>query len=43
MRSRAFEGLHLGAQEVRIRHFHDALMGYLGHDALKGRLGADGG
>jgi phenylpropionate dioxygenase-like ring-hydroxylating dioxygenase large terminal subunit len=32
MRSRAFEGLHLGTQEVRIRHFHDALMGYLGTD-----------
>jgi hypothetical protein len=32
MRSRAFEGLHLGTQEVRIRHFHEALMGYLEED-----------
>jgi len=29
LRSRAFEGLHLGTQEVRIRHFHKTLMGYL--------------
>jgi phenylpropionate dioxygenase-like ring-hydroxylating dioxygenase large terminal subunit len=29
MRSRAFRGLHLGAQEVRIRHFHRVLMRYL--------------
>jgi phenylpropionate dioxygenase-like ring-hydroxylating dioxygenase large terminal subunit len=30
MASEAFPGLHLGTQEVRIRHFHDVLMGYLG-------------
>jgi len=30
MRSRAFDALHLGRQEVRILHFHDTLMGYLG-------------
>jgi len=30
MRSAAFRGLHLGTQEVRIRHLHDTLMGYLG-------------
>ena len=29
MNSRAFQGLHLGTQEVRIRHFHDTLMQYL--------------
>ena len=29
MRSAAFEALHLGTQEVRIRHFHDTLMRYL--------------
>jgi phenylpropionate dioxygenase-like ring-hydroxylating dioxygenase large terminal subunit len=29
MRSRAFAGLYLGAQEVRIRHFHHTLMRYL--------------
>lgn len=29
MRSRAFESLHLGRQEVRILHFHDTLMRYL--------------
>jgi phenylpropionate dioxygenase-like ring-hydroxylating dioxygenase large terminal subunit len=29
MRSRAFQGLHLNSQEIRIRHFHDTLMGYL--------------
>ena len=29
MRSAAFQGLQLGTQEVRIRHFHDTLMGYL--------------
>jgi phenylpropionate dioxygenase-like ring-hydroxylating dioxygenase large terminal subunit len=29
MRSRAFEGLQLGSQEVRIRHFHQTLMRYL--------------
>jgi hypothetical protein len=32
MRSRAFRELHLGTQEVRIRHFHETLMGYLGED-----------
>jgi phenylpropionate dioxygenase-like ring-hydroxylating dioxygenase large terminal subunit len=30
MRSRAFESLHLGEQEVRIRHFHRVLEGYVG-------------
>jgi phenylpropionate dioxygenase-like ring-hydroxylating dioxygenase large terminal subunit len=30
MRSAAFEGLHLGTQEIRIRHHHDTLMKYLG-------------
>jgi phenylpropionate dioxygenase-like ring-hydroxylating dioxygenase large terminal subunit len=30
MRSRAFEGLHLGDQEIRIRHFHRTLEEYLG-------------
>lgn len=29
MRSSAFRNLHLGAQEVRILHFHDTLLGYL--------------
>jgi hypothetical protein len=29
MRSAAFRGLHLSTQEVRIRHFHRTLMGYL--------------
>jgi phenylpropionate dioxygenase-like ring-hydroxylating dioxygenase large terminal subunit len=29
MRSAAFPGLHLSTQEVRIRHFHETLMGYL--------------
>jgi len=29
MRSRAFQGLQLGTQEVRIRHFHKTLMNYL--------------
>jgi phenylpropionate dioxygenase-like ring-hydroxylating dioxygenase large terminal subunit len=29
MRSAAFEALHLGTQEVRIRHFHDTLMRYV--------------
>ncbi len=29
MRSRAFGGLFLGAQERRIRHFHHVLEGYL--------------
>jgi phenylpropionate dioxygenase-like ring-hydroxylating dioxygenase large terminal subunit len=32
MRSRAFESLHLGEQEIRIRHFHHVLEGYLGRD-----------
>jgi phenylpropionate dioxygenase-like ring-hydroxylating dioxygenase large terminal subunit len=32
MRSRAFESLHLGEQEVRILHFHDTLMRYLDRD-----------
>ena len=30
MRSRAFDGLHLGDQEIRIRHFHRTLEEYLG-------------
>jgi phenylpropionate dioxygenase-like ring-hydroxylating dioxygenase large terminal subunit len=29
MRSRAFEALHLGRQEIRILHFHDTLMRYV--------------
>ena len=29
MRSRAFENLHLGTQEVRILHFHKTLEDYL--------------
>lgn len=33
MRSRAFESLHLGEQEIRILHFHDTLMKYVGEDA----------
>ncbi|MDG2306426.1 MAG: aromatic ring-hydroxylating dioxygenase subunit alpha [Candidatus Binatia bacterium] len=33
MRSRAFRNLHLGAQEIRILHFHDTLMHYLGEGA----------
>jgi len=36
MRSRGFRGLHLGTQEVRIRHFHETLMGYLGEGAARG-------
>lgn len=30
MNSSAYRGLHLSTQEVRIRHFHDTLMRYLG-------------
>jgi len=30
MRSAAFHGLHLGNQEIRIRHFHKTLEEYLG-------------
>lgn len=30
MRSAAFRGLHLSAQEIRIRHFHHTLMQYIG-------------
>jgi phenylpropionate dioxygenase-like ring-hydroxylating dioxygenase large terminal subunit len=30
MRSQAFQGLHLGDQEIRIRHFHKTLEGYVG-------------
>jgi phenylpropionate dioxygenase-like ring-hydroxylating dioxygenase large terminal subunit len=33
MRSRAFRELHLGTQEVRIRHFHRVLSGYVGDAA----------
>ena len=29
MNSSAFQGLHLGSQEIRIRHFHRALVGYV--------------
>lgn len=29
MNSAAFDGLHLGAQEIRIRHFHDTLQSYV--------------
>jgi phenylpropionate dioxygenase-like ring-hydroxylating dioxygenase large terminal subunit len=29
MRSAAFPGLHLSTQEIRIRHFHQTLMGYV--------------
>jgi hypothetical protein len=29
MRSRGYPGLHLGDQEIRIRHFHHVLDGYL--------------
>jgi hypothetical protein len=36
MRSRAFRGLHLGTQEVRIRHFHETLMRYLGEGPARG-------
>jgi phenylpropionate dioxygenase-like ring-hydroxylating dioxygenase large terminal subunit len=36
MRSRAFRGLHLGTQEVRIRHFHETLMRYLGEEGAGG-------
>ena len=30
MRSAAFASLHLGDQEIRIRHFHKTLEGYVG-------------
>jgi len=33
LRSRGFSGLFLGAQELRIRHFHHTLMQYLGDGA----------
>ena len=33
MRSQAFRGLHLSTQEIRIRHFHDTLMRYVGAGA----------
>lgn len=33
MRSTAFRELHLGTQEVRIRHFHETLMRYLERDS----------
>jgi phenylpropionate dioxygenase-like ring-hydroxylating dioxygenase large terminal subunit len=36
MRSSAFRGLHLGTQEVRIRHFHETLMGYVGAEPGRG-------
>ena len=32
MRSGAFQNLHLGRQEVRILHFHETLMRYLGSE-----------
>jgi hypothetical protein len=30
MRSAGFQSLHLGEQEIRIRHFHKTLEGYVG-------------
>jgi len=33
MRSAAFQSLHLGTQEIRIRHFHETLMSYVGRGA----------
>ncbi len=45
MRSRAFENLHLGTQEVRILHFHKTLEDYLqrGREGLeRGRTGRRG-
>ena len=36
MRSSAFEGLHLGDQELRIRHFHRTLEGYTGQGGAEG-------
>ncbi|HEY8516907.1 MAG TPA: aromatic ring-hydroxylating dioxygenase subunit alpha [Candidatus Binatia bacterium] len=32
MRSLAFRELHLGTQEIRIRHFHETLMRYVGEE-----------
>jgi hypothetical protein len=32
MHSEAYEGLWLGDQELRIRHFHKVLMDYVGED-----------
>jgi hypothetical protein len=32
MQSSGFSGLHLGDQEIRIRHFHHTLDGYLNGD-----------
>lgn len=40
MRSRAFEALHLGTQEIRILHFHDTLMRYLGAGETGGAVSA---
>jgi hypothetical protein len=40
MRSRGFEALHLGTQEVRILHFHDTLMRYLGAGETGGAISA---
>jgi hypothetical protein len=37
MRSSAFRSLHLGEQEVRIRHFHRTLEGYLSEPAGESR------
>lgn len=33
MQSAALEGLYLGDQEIRIRHFHDTLRRYIGAGA----------
>jgi hypothetical protein len=36
MNSAAFDGLIVGTQELRIRHFHHVLMSYVGEDADEG-------
>jgi phenylpropionate dioxygenase-like ring-hydroxylating dioxygenase large terminal subunit len=36
MNSRAYDGLILGTQELRIRHFHKVLMDYVGDDVSDG-------
>jgi hypothetical protein len=41
MHSAGFSGLHLGDQEIRIRHFHHVLDGYVPADGGSG--GAGGG
>jgi phenylpropionate dioxygenase-like ring-hydroxylating dioxygenase large terminal subunit len=40
MNSAAFTGLHLGAQEIRIRHFHETLNQYLDRGDGRGVRGA---